>query len=756
MSNRIVDADIVKGVDTQIMQEQASAPATPGSGDFKLYVKSDGNLYGKNDGGNEFNLTSQSGSGGKNYLTEYTASLGAGAVNPGNGDFEKNSVAGWSLFNTTLTSLVPTGSITAGAASISTFGPSSTNVLQKKYSLYIDSVAAITAGHGFISDAFYIDRQDQAKIMQIGFTYKVLTGSSNINMAKTSANTFHVYMYDVTGSAWIQPVGVYNMDGSGKFIGSFQTTAAGAQYRIAVIACNASGGAASIQFDDFTCGPLVSSQSAGPSIMSASRATAQAVADATTATLIFPTVGLDSAGAYNSGTGEYTAKEAGTYFVSAAWLFDLATYADSAQARLAVYKNGVEQKVLYRMQGAGTSVYKNLTGNASVQCVAGDILTVRLTNGTGSSRSNITDATYNYMEISKVADASQSFAGAVVSSKLTGSSSTISNAGHSTITFTTVEYDKTASVSSNNTITIPVAGTYSVEGEFKVSVTGGGGSGQNISAYIYKNGAAIGSGYVASIGAGTFSYNPKVINRYDFKAGDTIQLKGDQQAAAGSFAVSDATLIVTKLNTDSTVPVSANVLSQGTMSTFLSSGSFTVPETATTQTKFEITTCGGGGNGGTSTSGNAASGGGAGGCAVKVLSGLTPGQVLTVTVGGATQASSVSGSGFTTIQGNAGADGASGSGSNGNAGGVGGTASGGDLNHQGGDGGSNKGVSAGTIFISGEGGASIFGGGGYAGGTGVGTGAAGKALGSGGGGGANGGSGGVGKQGVVIIKQLTP
>jgi hypothetical protein len=167
----------------------------------------------------------------------------------------------------------------------------------------------------------------------------------------------------------------------------------------------------------------------------------------------------------------------------------------------------------------------------------------------------------------------------------------------------------------------------------------------------------------------------------------------------------------------------------------------------------KITVTGGGGAGGNSTAGNAASGGGAGGTAIKFLYELTAGQALNVVVGAAGVASSVSGPGFSTITANPGTAGTTGVGANGTAGGAGGTATNGDINIQGGDGDSNCGVVAGTVFLAGNGGSSFWGGGGYAGGTGVGIGAAGKAYGSGGGGGANGGSGGAGKEGVAVIEE---
>lgn len=163
---------------------------------------------------------------------------------------------GWSLFNTTLTSKIPTGAITAGAASITTFGSSSTTPLSGDYSLRVASSGAVTAGHGFISDAFTIDRQDRAKVMGWSFSFEAVSGT--MDFSGTSANTWAVYIYDVDGAAWIQPTGVYNLvqsSGVGIASGTFQTTATGTQYRIAVICITATGGAVEMRLDAFTVGP---------------------------------------------------------------------------------------------------------------------------------------------------------------------------------------------------------------------------------------------------------------------------------------------------------------------------------------------------------------------------------------------------------------------------------------------------------------------------------------------------------------------
>jgi hypothetical protein len=231
---------------------QIATPSSPSSGFNRLYPKSDGNFYNLNSSGVETLIGAGSG-GAKNYM---------GTVNNvnSNGNFELGSTTKWSLFNTTLTSLIPTGSITAGAVSITTFSVVSSGQLAGTYSLRTASSGAWSAGQGIITDAFTIDLEDQAKIMQILNYYKVVSGASNTNFSGTSANTFAIYLYDVTNSAWIQPAGVYSMiqnSGVGIANGTFQTTSNSTQYRLAIICINATAGAVDLYWDDFFLGPQI-------------------------------------------------------------------------------------------------------------------------------------------------------------------------------------------------------------------------------------------------------------------------------------------------------------------------------------------------------------------------------------------------------------------------------------------------------------------------------------------------------------------
>lgn len=208
------------------------------------------------------------GSGGsKNYLANgVVASNGAGAPNPGNGDFEKNATSGWSIAHSAIASNIPTSVGSAGVPLTSSVGLSaasgnlsiaivSTNTIQKKYSLNYASSAASVAGDMLISDAFYIDNADQAKMLAMKFYYAVNSGAANINLSGTNSNSFSVWLYDVTNATWLQPQGVYNLIGSTPFTGTVQSSSNGIRYQIALINNAASAGAFSLYVDDFSVGP---------------------------------------------------------------------------------------------------------------------------------------------------------------------------------------------------------------------------------------------------------------------------------------------------------------------------------------------------------------------------------------------------------------------------------------------------------------------------------------------------------------------
>jgi len=190
-----------------------------------------------------------------------------------------------------------------------------------------------------------------------------------------------------------------------------------------------------------------------------------------------------------------------------------------------------------------------------------------------------------------------------------------------------------------------------------------------------------------------------------------------------------------------------------TIQAFTSTGTFTIPASVT---KVKVTVVGGGGGGRSTTGNTGAGGGGAGGAAIEVISGLTPGGTVTVTVGAGGAANTDGGtSSFGAYLSATGGSAAPNVSSNYWAGGAGGTGSGGDINFTGGAGQGGPGIQTISGGVSGNGGASIFGG------AGLGiiptvssTGGAGGANTGGGGAGGSGNpsTGGAGGSGIVIVE----
>lgn len=197
---------------------------------------------------------------------------------------------------------------------------------------------------------------------------------------------------------------------------------------------------------------------------------------------------------------------------------------------------------------------------------------------------------------------------------------------------------------------------------------------------------------------------------------------------------------------------------------FTSNGTFTIPAGITA---VKVTVVGGGGGGGGANATLGGSGGGSAGFGIKWLSGLTPGNTLTVTVGpGGTGVSSANGNSGTastvasgtqtisTITANGGGGGV-GIGASGGAGGPAGAAgSGADLNGSG-SGGQSITPAAAATAMAGAGAAGPFGGGAQSPGI-TGTGNAGFNWGSGGSGALGGASagGGAGSPGIVIFEWI--
>jgi hypothetical protein len=248
---------------------QLSTPSNPSSGFNKIYTKNDNKVYSLSSGG----IETQVGSGTtpinngvlKNYLTAYTSSTSSGTPNTGNGDLEFGSTTGWSLGNIgSLTNNLPTGTPTFGSGASGNLSISavSSGQLAGNYSLSYVSSAATTQGDMLASNAFFIDTEDQAKVLTWSFYYKAVSNSTNANWSGTNSNSLAVAIYDVTNSSWLTSTANFGMtqsSGVGFVTGTCQTNSTTTQLRIVVYNANATSGAITVYFDDFNIGPQTKS-----------------------------------------------------------------------------------------------------------------------------------------------------------------------------------------------------------------------------------------------------------------------------------------------------------------------------------------------------------------------------------------------------------------------------------------------------------------------------------------------------------------
>lgn len=236
---------------------------------------------------------------------------------------------------------------------------------------------------------------------------------------------------------------------------------------------------------------------------------------------------------------------------------------------------------------------------------------------------------------------------------------------------------------------------------------------------------------------------------------NTLAQNGNLISLAGSLTTSgaNALTLTTTGSTNVTLPTTGTLATTTQLgigaTAFTASGTFTIP---TGVTKVKATVVGGGAAGAANApsgcSPSSGAGGGAGGAAIVWLTGLTPGNTITVTVGTAGNTSSIA-SGtqtITTVSATGGATGGAGS--------AGGLGASGTLNIQGGPGAAGVSRTVGNPDNGGAGGASILGGGGRGS---TSTGGVGGAYGGGGAGGGYNGTtasigGGVGATGVVFFE----
>jgi hypothetical protein len=208
---------------------EVAAPATPSSGNVRLYAKNDKRFYLKGSDG----IEQQVGSGtstGVNYVK--------------NSDFENGTVAGW-LTYADAPGLTPVDGI-GGTATI-TFASQSGSNVRGVFSGRLSKGASNLRGDG-IAYAFTIDAADKGKSLNIQADFLASSGYALGDVG--------VFVYDVTNSQLILPTQINVPGGSGSLNASFIATT-GTSYRLIFHVASASAAAYTLDIDNVIVAPGV-------------------------------------------------------------------------------------------------------------------------------------------------------------------------------------------------------------------------------------------------------------------------------------------------------------------------------------------------------------------------------------------------------------------------------------------------------------------------------------------------------------------
>lgn len=227
-------------IDVSNLDGQASTPASPSSGFYKMYVKdSTQKLTILNSSGVETSVGS--GGLGQNYVTSGDAEAGAS-------DYVVSK-------NTSAATRPDSGFVTSGTNI--TFTTSTSSPLSGATSFLLTKDAANRQGQQ-VYVPFTIDSKDQAKVLQISFDYLVSSGTFTAGSTSTDSDVI-VYIYDVTNAVFIEPSNIKLMASStsiaDKYQGSFQSSSNSTSYRLLFHIASTSASAYVLKIDNITVSP---------------------------------------------------------------------------------------------------------------------------------------------------------------------------------------------------------------------------------------------------------------------------------------------------------------------------------------------------------------------------------------------------------------------------------------------------------------------------------------------------------------------
>lgn len=152
------------------------------------------------------------------------------------------------------------GTLSSGATSLDALAVDTVAPLSGKKSLKVTNATSSTwdQGQGYRSDAFYIDKEDQAKLLKFELSFRVNSGAEYLRCAGELGDSLSVLIQDVDNGVLIEP---YNSNcfvqksGVLKASGEFQSSYDSEKYRFIIVSNTGIDGEVDLTFDSFKVGP---------------------------------------------------------------------------------------------------------------------------------------------------------------------------------------------------------------------------------------------------------------------------------------------------------------------------------------------------------------------------------------------------------------------------------------------------------------------------------------------------------------------
>lgn len=263
----------------------------------------------------------------------------------------------------------------------------------------------------------------------------------------------------------------------------------------------------------------------------------QSISDNTVTIIDFGTKSFDYQAAVTTGASwKYTVQVPGTYVVNAAVLLDNAAWSIAETQQMDLYKNGSFYSTIgLNVVETTTAEKAPIRGRGTIDLVAGDYIDVRIyfNNAANTSKSLITTAGKNFIEIERLSGPSQIAASESVSALYTAAppTGTLTSA-YNTTTFGTKRKDS-HNAYSGGTFTVPVSGTYSIQAQARHDATYSAGNTAGIALFI--NGVQYETGVVNASGAAVTMWPLLSVHSVPLLAGDLVTIRSYDNGTSPTF-----------------------------------------------------------------------------------------------------------------------------------------------------------------------------------------------------------------------------